>query len=130
MDTDTTFTPLGQTAPNLVDKAAENASVAIRSTQNVANAAFDRLSDTVDSARDQAAPALDRLSKQAEAAARRSIDAVRNSSAQLRERAARLSDATAGQIRDEPLKAMLIAAAVGAALMALVTLVSRSSDAR
>lgn len=130
METDATYAPIGQNAPNLVDKAADNANGAIRSTQNVANTAFDRLADTVDSARVQAAPVLDRLSKQAETVARRGIDAVRDTSAQLRESAAQLSVTTAGHIRDEPLKAMLIAAATGAALMALVTLVNRSSNSR
>jgi hypothetical protein len=53
---------------------------------------------------------------------------VRERSGQLRDKAALLSDTTAGRIRDEPLKAMLIAAATGAALMALLVLISRSSD--
>ena len=128
MDTDTTLKPAVQNAPNIVDKAAADASGAIRSTQNVTNAAFDRLADKVDSARDQAAPMIDRLSKQAEAVTRRGIDAVRDSSAQLREKAAQVSDTTVGYVKDEPLKAVLIAAAIGAALMALVVLVSRSGN--
>ncbi len=128
MDTDTTFKSTVPAASNMVDKAAENASGAIRSTQNATNAAFDRLGDKVDSVREQAAPILDRLSQQAEAITRRSIDAVRDSSAQLREKAAQLSDTTVALIRDEPLKSVLIAAASGAALMALVVLASRSGN--
>ena len=128
MEIDTTPDTAGMNAPNLVDKAADTASGAIRSTQGVANEALDRLADNVEDARDQLKPALDRLSKQAEALTRRSIDAVRDSSAQLRDKAALLSDTTAGHIKDEPLKAVLIAAATGAALMALVVLLSRSSD--
>lgn len=128
MDTDTTFKPAVQNAPNIVDKAADSAGGAIRSTQNVTNAAFDRLGDKVDSVHDRAAPIIDRLSQQAEAVTRRGIDAVRDSSAQLREKAAQLSDTTVGHIRDEPLKSVLIAAATGAALMALVVLASRSGN--
>jgi ElaB/YqjD/DUF883 family membrane-anchored ribosome-binding protein len=130
MDTDTTSTSPGQTTPNVVNKVADNASEALRSTQGAANTAFDKLSAGVESARDRAAPALDRLSQQAEELARRSIDTVRERSALLREKAVQLSDATTGRIRDEPLKAMLIAAATGAALMALLTLLSRSGDRR
>jgi ElaB/YqjD/DUF883 family membrane-anchored ribosome-binding protein len=130
MDTDTTSTSPGQTGPNVVNKVADNASEALRSTQGAANTAFDKLSAGVESARDRAAPALDRLSQQAEELARRSIDTVRERSALLREKAVQLSDATTGRIRDEPLKAMLIAAATGAALMALLTLLSRSGDRR
>jgi ElaB/YqjD/DUF883 family membrane-anchored ribosome-binding protein len=123
---DTTIKPAGPQAPNLADQAADSASSAIRSTQNVANAAFDRLSDQVDRARDTAAPLLDRWSSQAETAARRGADALRDTSAQLREKALRAQDTTVGYIKDEPVKAMLIAAATGAVLMALISLMGRS----
>ena len=128
MEPSVTTPALTQTS-NLADHAADSANSAIRSTQNIANAAFDRLSDKVESARDQAAPLLDRMSSQAEAAARRSLEAVRETSAQLRERAMKASDTTVGYIKDEPVKAMLIAAATGAALMALVSLMGRSRGA-
>ena len=45
-----------------------------------------------------------------------------------RDRAAKVSDNTVGYIKDEPMKSMLIAAATGAALMALVSLVTRNRD--
>ena len=125
-----TLHPLGTDAPNLADQAADRANSAIRSTQNVTNAAFDRLTDKVEDVRDQAAPLINRLSSQAETAARRGLDAVRDTSAQVRETALKASDSTVAYIKDEPLKAMLIAAATGAALMALVSLVSRSRSVR
>ena len=124
----TTPKPLGQQAAGLADHAAESATSAIRSTQNVANEAFDRLSDKVEDARSRAAPLLDRLTTQAEMAARRGADVVRDTSAQLRERAVHASDTTVGYIRNEPVKAMLIAAATGAALMALIGLLNRRRD--
>lgn len=120
--------PLAEGASNLADSAADGANSAIRSTQNVANAAFDRLSDTVDSVRDQAAPLISRLSTQAEVAARRGVEAVRDTSAQLRDKAQQASDTTVSYIKDEPVKAMLIAAATGAALMALISLIGRSRN--
>lgn len=123
----TSYKPLGQDVNRTVDQAADTAGNAIRQTQNVANSAFDRLSDKVDSARDQAAPLINRLSTQAQDVARKSADAVRETSAQLRDKAARAQETTVGYIKDEPVKAMLIAAATGAALMALVSLASRSS---
>jgi len=124
--TGTTKPPLGQQAASLADHAAESTTSAIRSTQSVANEAFDRLSDKVEDARSQAGPLLNRLTTQAEMAARRGVDAVRDTSAQLREKALQASDTTVGYIRSEPVKAMLIAAATGAALMALIGLLSRS----
>jgi len=123
---ETIVKPVAPQASNFADQAADSASSAIRSTQAVANAAFDRLNDKVDSAREHAAPMINRLSSQAEAVARRSADTVRETSAQLRDRALRAQDTTVGYIRDEPVKAMLIAAATGAVLMALIGLMGRS----
>jgi len=77
-----------------------------------------------------AAPLLDRAAEQANTLAKRSIDALRESSTHLLSKAQRASDSTVGYIKDEPVKAMLIAAATGAALMALVALLSRSSRDR
>ena len=120
--------PIDKQAGDYADQAADTAGSAIRSTQNVANSALDRLSEKVDSARDQVSPLINRLSSQAEAAARKGADVVRDTSAQLREKALRAQDTTVGYIKDEPVKAMLIAAATGATLMALVSLASRSSN--
>ena len=95
--------------------------------QRAADSALDSLSSKVEDLRGQAAPLLNRVSSQAEAAARRGIEAVRDTSQQLREKALRASDSAVGYVKDEPIKAMLIAAATGALLMGLVALLSRSS---
>lgn len=127
MNTNVTAQPFASEATHLADQAADSASGAIRSTQGVANAAFDRLASQVESAREHTVPLINRLSSQAETAARRGVDAVRETSAQLRERALKASDTTVAYIKDEPVKSMLIAAATGAALMALVSLISSRS---
>lgn len=124
-----TLKPFGQDTAKLTDKVADTASGAIRSTQDVTNAAFDRLAVKVDTAREQVAPVADRLSMQAQEAARRGVGAVREASTQLRETAVKASDTTIAYIKDEPVKAMLISAAVGAASMALINL-NRSRGAR
>ena len=123
-----TTKPLAQQGQDLADKAASNAQGAIRTTQKAADGALDNLSSKVDDLRDQAAPLLSRVSSQAEAAARRGIEAVRDTSQQLRDRALRVSDTAVGYVKDEPIKAMLIAAATGALLMGIVALMSRSRD--
>jgi ElaB/YqjD/DUF883 family membrane-anchored ribosome-binding protein len=121
--------PYGSTQTT-VDDAANATESGIRSTQRVTNEALDSLSDKVQNMRDQAAPLLSRVSTQAETLARQGLDAVRDSSHQLRERALQASDNTRGYIRDEPMKSVLIAAATGAALMALIGLLGRSSRSR
>ena len=125
----TTTQPFANEASNVADQAADSANSAVRSTQSVANQAFDRISNKIESARDQAVPLINRLSSQAETAARRGVDAVRDTGAQMREKALKASDTTVSYIKDEPVKAMLIAAATGAALMALIGLLSRSRNA-
>ena len=110
----------------LTDRAAQSADSAIKSTQNVANDAFDSLSGTDKDIRDQAAPMVNRATEKVGELATRSADAVRESTRQLRQTAADASDATVNYIKDEPVKSILIAAATGAALMGLVSMMGRS----
>ena len=72
-------------------------------------------------------PLLERAGEQASALAQHGVDAVRHRSLQVRDRALRASDGTLNYIKDEPVKAVLIAAAAGAALMALVGLLRKST---
>jgi ElaB/YqjD/DUF883 family membrane-anchored ribosome-binding protein len=101
---------------------------AIKSTQRVASEALDSLADAMQDMRHQAAPLLNRATEQASALRRHGMDAIHDSSRQLHNKAARASASTVNYVKDEPVKALLIAAAAGAALMALVGLMSRSRD--
>lgn len=122
-----TNTPLDQ--PNrLADQAAQSADHAIRSTQRITNHALDSLAASVQDMRHEATPLLNRASGQASAIAHRGLDAIRESSHQLSEKTHHASDSTVHYIKEQPLKAMLIAAATGAALMAVVSVMSRSRD--
>jgi ElaB/YqjD/DUF883 family membrane-anchored ribosome-binding protein len=106
---------------NLADQAALSADQAIRSTQRVANQALDGLAGSVQDLRQQAAPLLNRATEQASVLAQRGVDAVREGSRQVRDQAQRASDGTLHYVRQEPVKSILIAAAVGATLMALLS---------
>ena len=117
-----------QQAQEMTDTGANATQGAIRSTQRATDQAFDRLSETVEGVRSKAGPMLNKVASQAEAAARRGMDAVRDTSQQLRDRAMQAQDMTVAYVKDEPIKAMLIAAATGALLMGLITLLSRSRD--
>lgn len=118
--------PFETSSSTLVDQASDSADRAIKSTQRMANETLDSLSNSVHDVRDRVAPVLNRSSEQLAALAQRGVDVVRDSSQQLKDKALRASDTTVGYIKDEPVKAMLIAAATGAALMALIGLLSRS----
>lgn len=120
---DATITP---SVNSTVDQAAGKADQAIRSTQRMTNDALDGLSDSVNSASSRVSPLINRATEQATAFAQKSVDAMRQTSQQLRDKAMHASDTTASYIRNDPIKSVLIAAATGAALMALVSLVTRS----
>ena len=90
----------------------------------VYNNLTDQAAHLVQGASDQASA----LAQQASALTQQGLDAVRDGSRQLRDKAQRASDVTVRYIQDEPVKAMLIAAATGAALMALISLVAHSRN--
>ncbi len=92
---------------------------------NFANHALDEIADRVQAVRGEAAPALNRIATDADKLTRRSVNAVRQSSEHLRGQATRAGVTMVRYINDEPVKAVLIAAATGAALMALRNLTSR-----
>jgi len=75
---------------------------------------------------DLAADSAQHAIRSAQSAARRGVEALRETSVHLRERALKATDSTAGYIKEDPLKSVLIAAAAGAALMALLGLLGRS----
>ena len=111
---------------SLTDQAVHSADQAIKSTQRVANDALESLAVAVQDLRHQAEPLLHRAGDQISALAHRGADSVRETSQQLRNKAQHASDSTVNYIKDEPVKAILIAAATGAALMALISLISHS----
>ena len=124
---DTTTPPLyGQQPSPAIDELADGAASAIRSTQGATNAAFQGTDDKAEDFRDKASPMLDRFAIKVESASTRATDALRENAAQLRAKANQTSDATIDYIRAEPVKAVLIAAATGAALLALINLLARS----
>lgn len=74
----------------------------------------------------QAVPLMNRASDQISDLAQRGLNSLRDGSQQLRRRAERVSEDTVSYVRVEPVKAILMAAATGAALMALVSVFSRA----
>ena len=79
---------------------------------------------------DSAAHSTDQVIRSSQRALNDKLDQLAERLEDMRERALHASDATVARIRNEPIKSVLIAAAGGAALMALVSLLSRSSRTR
>jgi len=114
----------------LVEQASQTADEAIKSSRQSANEALDSLANAMQDLRQQAAPALERASGQVSDMAHRGMDSVRETTHQIRVKAEHVSDSTVNYIKNEPVKAILIAAATGAALMALINLISHSRNLR
>ena len=95
---------VGTSTHELADKAAESADAAIRSARQKAHDALDGLSHRMQSVKDQANATLEKLRPQLET--------------------------VTTYAKEEPTKALLIAAAAGAGIMGLVALMSRSSGGR
>jgi len=121
---------LGDDVSTLAHEAAQAAERSMRSIQSTTQQGLDRMVGELEDAQAQTSSAIKQLTREAESLRHRGMDAVRESSHQLREKSAHMRDATTTYIQHEPLKSMLMAAAVGAALMGLVTLLNRSGDRR
>lgn len=117
-------------ATPLIDRASQAADQAIKSTQDAASHTVDRMAGAMQDLRNETLPVLNHAVEGASAFAHRSVDSVRDASHQLRLKAEHASENTASYIRHEPIKSVLIAAATGATLMALVSLLTRHSDRR
>jgi ElaB/YqjD/DUF883 family membrane-anchored ribosome-binding protein len=94
-------TSVGQQGSHIADQAAQSADAAIQTARKKAHDAMDEISDKMKSVKDQAAETLERFRPQL--------------------------DAVTSYAREEPTKALLIAAAAGAGIMGLVALMARSS---
>ncbi|MBX3606457.1 MAG: hypothetical protein KF788_14355 [Piscinibacter sp.] len=93
-----------------------------RPRPTLAEESLDAVADTAQAVREHAAPVLVRAAEQAGALLDRGAEAVRGGTQQLREKAQHASERTVDYVRAEPVKSVLVAAAAGAALMALVQL--------
>jgi ElaB/YqjD/DUF883 family membrane-anchored ribosome-binding protein len=113
---------LSQSTTHMADQASRSAENAIDATRSMVGQKMDGMADSLRGLHDQTAPLLDRASE----VAKRGVNAARDTSNQLMDKAHHASDTTVSYIKDEPVKAMLIAAATGAALMALMSAMSRN----
>lgn len=89
-----------------------------------------KLADTSSNLINQTSHAADQAIKATQHLANNAMESVLDTSHQLRVKAGHASESTVNYIRHEPVKSILIAAATGAVLMALVSLFSSSRHRR
>jgi len=110
----------------VVRDASDRADQAIQATRRAAHGALDSLNDKVDEFGDSASGAFARAAARVDELTRHGIERARETSNEVRTQVARAGDRTVGYIQDEPVKSVLIAAAAGAAIAALIGLLARS----
>ena len=111
-------------AMRFLDNGAEAARHA-SSSLGVARRAQGRVSSRVDSAQDAAAAVVQPAVERPRQLGQQTMALMRNGAQQLREQARHARNATIVHVRRQPLESVLMAAAVGAGLMAVATYLTR-----
>lgn len=84
------------------------------------------LASNIDGLAHEAAPARTQATEKFNALLHQGLDAVQGASQKLRAQATHVNEVTVDYIRKEPIKSVLIAAATGAVIVALVSIATRS----
>jgi len=117
-----------KTPSQLADDASKTANEAIDATrayaQNAVNAAGEKVRDL----RRDAEPAVEQIAARVQQAVQRGLDAASHTSARAQRRLEKAADVTGRYISDQPVRSVLVAAAAGAAITALIVLASRHRD--
>jgi ElaB/YqjD/DUF883 family membrane-anchored ribosome-binding protein len=126
-------TTLTVSAGNKIDQFAERATSkaddALAATRRAANGALDKLQHGVDEMRPENPGAFTRAAAQVDELTQRGLERARLATADVRMNIERTGDRAVGYIREEPVKSVLIAAAAGAAVTALIGLLAGSRNA-
>ncbi|HEY6135676.1 MAG TPA: hypothetical protein VIW70_17010 [Rubrivivax sp.] len=107
------------------DQAARSFSDAAHNGETMLDRAVGRLEDAAHGMEQGLAPVMNRVSGTLSAGADRAAEALRHTPQQLRAAALQAGQYTAGVVKAEPAKSVLVAFAAGAAVMALVSLFSQ-----
>lgn len=116
------------TTQSQIDDTARKAHEGVEASERFAHKAVSRIAEKAAEWRDDAAPVLNRASERAEDWARQGKRWVQDGSDRVRTEVTRASDRTVGYMRDEPVKSVLMAAAAGALLYAVVRLLSDRTE--
>ena len=124
--TESLATSLAASISSGADRLAAKADQALQGTQDLTNGAAAKVNQGVEQLRSSIPASLSHTAAQAEELARRSLERAREVSHLARERAVELRQATASRVQADPMKAVLIAAAAGAATALLVQWLARA----
>lgn len=114
-----------KTPSQLADDVRQTANEAIDSTRAYAQNAVDAAGAKVRDLQRDVEPTLEQIAARVQQAVRRGVDAASTSSARAHRRIEQAADVTGKYISDQPVRSVLVAAAAGAAIAALLVLATR-----
>lgn len=103
------------------DEALQSAEKAVDTTRAYANDALDRAEDKVRELRGNVDPLIDAMATKAQKLARQSLDMAAEAKEKAQQSLSRYASATTQYVSEQPVRSVLIAAAVGAAVALLVS---------
>ena len=103
------------------DDMLQGAGKALDSTRDYANQALDKAEDKVRELRGSVDPLVDMLASRAQALARQSMDMAAEAKDKAQQSLSRYANATTHYVSEQPVRSVLIAAAVGATVALLVS---------
>ncbi len=115
-----------KTPSQLADDARQTANEAVETTKAYAQNAVNAAGEKVRELRRDVEPGVEQLAARVQQAVQRGLDAASSTSARAQRRLEQAADMTGRYISDQPVRSVLIAAAAGAAITALIVLASRS----
>jgi ElaB/YqjD/DUF883 family membrane-anchored ribosome-binding protein len=117
-----------KTAAELADEFRQAAQDTVESSrayaQNAVNAAGEKVRDL----RREAEPTMEQIAARVQHAVQRGLESASKTSARAQRRIEEAADVTGRYIADQPVRSILLAAAAGAAITALIVLATRSHD--
>lgn len=110
------------------DDAVSGADRAIDSTRQYANSALDKAQNKVHGLRDQIDPMIDMLTNKAQHLARQSYDMANEARHRAQHGLQQAGTATSRYVAEQPMRSVLIAAAVGAGIALLIAAARHRDD--
>ena len=110
------------------DEIQDSAEHALESGREFARESLGRISEKVRDLQRDLEPAFDHLRYRARRVTRRGLDAASDARERTRDAVDHYADATGRYVSDQPVRSLLIAAAAGAALAAIVIAARSRSD--
>lgn len=118
------------TASDLSERAAREADLTLAATRRATADATRSLREGFEAMQEEVPSALSRAAEKCEALSKEGLERARRAKEAVREQAIRAGDQTVGYIKDEPVKAVAIAAGVGAVAALLVGWLGRARHER